>query len=94
MSWRRPHGDGVVLQIMVRPRAARTDQSGVQGDWLRVQLTAPPVGGAANVALIAFLSERLAVRKGDLEIIAGATGRRKLVLVRGKTVDDVAHLGR
>jgi uncharacterized protein (TIGR00251 family) len=58
---------------------------------LRVRIAAPPVDGAANAAIIELLAKALITRKSDVEIISGATGRRKRVLVRGATVVDVCR---
>ena len=63
------------------PRAARDEIVGWQGEVLRVRVTAPPVGGAANTALVRLLAEALDVPKGALRIVRGATGREKVVAV-------------
>ncbi len=76
---------GVVLPIRAVPRAPRDALDGVSGGALRVRLAAPPVEGAANKALLAFLSTTLNLPKRDLTLIAGVKGRHKRVLVRGLT---------
>ena len=80
--------DGVTIPIRAVPRAARNALDGVAEGALRVRLTAPPVEGAANKALIAFLAEVLGVPKRDVSIAAGEHGRRKLVRVAGLTADE------
>ena len=82
------HADGVVITLHVQPRASRTEIAGIHDGALRVRVAAPPVDGAANAAVIELLSRALGARKTDVEIIAGATGRRKRVLVRETSVDD------
>ena len=72
---------GVVFAVRVVPRASRNEIVGVQGDALKVRVTAPPVEGRANDALIAFLAQRLGVRKRQVEIVAGTTSRRKMIRV-------------
>jgi uncharacterized protein (TIGR00251 family) len=67
------------LQIHVQPRASRTRIAGRHGDALKVQLQAPPVGGAANAALVALLSETLRLPRAAIRILRGTTGREKLV---------------
>ncbi len=74
---------GVVFRVKVVPRASRSEIAGVQGDMLRVRLTAPPVEGAANNALVKLLAEVLKVPERDIEIVAGHTGRQKVVRVAG-----------
>ena len=80
---------GATFAVRVVPRASRNEIVGVHGDALKVRLTAPPVGGRANEALIAFLAKRLGVRKSQVEIVAGATSRRKLIRVIGLLAQEV-----
>ena len=74
---------GAVFSVRVVPRASRNEIAGVQGEMLRVRLMAPPVEGAANKALIKLLAEVLRVPERDIEIMAGHTGRQKVVRVLG-----------
>jgi uncharacterized protein (TIGR00251 family) len=83
MAWARDEGGGVVLEVLVSPRASRTRVAGEQGDRLKVQLAAPPVDGEANAALIVFLADALGVRRAEVTIVRGETGRRKTVRVAG-----------
>jgi uncharacterized protein YggU (UPF0235/DUF167 family) len=48
-----------------------------------VALTAPPVDGAANAALVAFLADALGVPQRAVTVVRGATGRNKQVRVEG-----------
>ncbi|ABS25334.1 DUF167 family protein [Anaeromyxobacter sp. Fw109-5] len=81
MSWARDEAGGVVLELLVQPRASRTRVLGEHGGRLKIQLAAPPVDGAANAALVEFLAEALEVRKQDVVLVRGETGRRKAVRV-------------
>ena len=83
MSFASPVAGGVRLRIRVQPRASRTEVAGPHGDELRIRLAAPPVDGAANEALVRFLAERLGVARSRVTIVAGHTGRSKLVEVEG-----------
>ncbi len=80
---------GVTFPVQVVPRAGKNEIAGIHGDALKVRLTAPPVEGRANEALIAFLAQRLGVRKSQVEIVAGATSRRKMVRVTGLSPQEV-----
>ena len=85
---------GIRLRLRVLPRASKSELAGIRGDALCIRLTAPPVEGAANEALVRFLAERLAVRPAALRIVTGLTGRQKLVEVAGLAVSDAkARLG-
>ena len=76
--------DGAItFDVQVVPRASRDRLGPVHGDRLKVQLTAPPVDGAANEALVALLARALGRSRGDVQIVRGATGRRKTVRVAG-----------
>ena len=80
---------GVTFAVRVVPRASKDEIVGIHGDALRIRLTAPPVEGRANEALIAFLAQRLGVRKSQVEIVAGATSRRKMIRVIGVSAHEV-----
>jgi uncharacterized protein (TIGR00251 family) len=83
--WARDDAGGALLEILVQPRASRTRAVGEHDGRLKVQLAAPPVDGEANAALVEFLAGALRVRKADVRIVRGDTGRRKTVRVDGVT---------
>jgi len=80
---------GVTFTVRAVPRARKNEIVGIHGDALKVRLTAPPVEGRANEALIAFLAKRLGVRKSQVEIVVGATSRRKMIRVIGLLGQEV-----
>lgn len=92
MTWLSPIAGGVRLQVQVQPRATRTATVGLHGDALKVRLAAPPVGGAANEALIRWVAEELGVPRARVRLTSGATGRRKVVEVTGVTVAEARRL--
>jgi uncharacterized protein (TIGR00251 family) len=73
----------------VQPRASRDEITGIAGDAIRVRLTAPPVDGAANEALLRFLADRLDVARSALTLVAGLTARTKVVVVDGLSAEEV-----
>jgi uncharacterized protein (TIGR00251 family) len=73
-------GKNVILTVQVVPRSSRDEMAGIHGNALRIRLRAPPVEGAANAALIAFLAETLGVRQ-----------RHKTVLVSGLRKEQVVQ---
>ncbi len=85
-------GGRVRFSVHVQPRAARTEVSGLHGEALRVRLTAPPVEGAANAALVMLLARVLGVPKRSVRIVAGETSRLKVVEVDGVDADAVHRL--
>lgn len=73
---------GSAISIRVTPRAKKNEIVSILADsTIKIKLAAPPVEGKANVELIKFLSKVLGVKKSNLEIVAGKTGRDKLVSV-------------
>ena len=75
---------GARLGLHVTPRAARTEAAGWGPDGLlKLRVKAPPVDGAANEAVIAWVAETLGVRRSAVSLVQGATGRRKVVEVAG-----------
>lgn len=88
-----PTSDGLTFAVRALPRSSRNEVVGLQDDGaLKVKLTAPPVEGAANKALIKFLSGRLGVSKSSITIVSGQTGRNKVVRVDGITQADIERL--
>ena len=78
----REHPRGIVFKVFVQPRSSINRIVGVYGDALKVSVTAPPVGGAANQMCIKFLAKQLGIPSHLLEIISGHTGRTKKILYR------------
>jgi uncharacterized protein (TIGR00251 family) len=87
----KPYGavpGGVRLAVRLTPRAGRDalDGTGVDAQGrpvLLVRLAAPPVEGAANEALVAFLADLLDLRRKDVTIRSGQTSRTKIVSLAG-----------
>ncbi len=75
--------DGVVIEVKVEPRSSRNEIIGAGGKIIRIKLTAPPVGGAANALLIKLLAEKFGIRKRDVIIMKGESSRHKLIKLRG-----------
>jgi uncharacterized protein len=71
------------IEIYVQPRASKTEIAGMHDGRIKVRLAAPPIDGAANATLIEFIAKRLAIAKSRVRIVAGETGRRKVVEVDG-----------
>lgn len=87
----RPDG-ALRFAVRVQPRASRAAIEGLHGDALRVRVTAPPVDGAANEAVVALLAEALGVPRSAVRVVAGASGRRKVVEVSGAAAEALASL--
>ncbi len=85
-DWAITEANGsVTFAVRVVPRSSRNQIVGVEGGVLKIKLTAPPVEGAANAALIEFVAEWLGVRRSAVSIVSGDKARNKLVRVNGVT---------
>ncbi|MES2090047.1 MAG: DUF167 domain-containing protein [Pseudomonadota bacterium] len=73
----RPPNQRVVLDLSISPNAKRTELVGWHDGALRVRLAAPPVDGAANDALRRWLADELKLTLARVELLRGASGRRK-----------------
>jgi uncharacterized protein (TIGR00251 family) len=81
---------GAALAVRVTPRASHNDIVEIQSDGtVKIHLTAPAHDGKANEELIKFLSEILGAPKTHIEILAGASGRDKLITVLDMDADEV-----
>jgi uncharacterized protein (TIGR00251 family) len=87
------------LRVMVRltPKASRDAIQGVAADAdgagvLRAQVTAVPEDGKANAALIKLLSKAWKVPKTSLDIVSGATDRRKVIVISGDGAELLQRL--
>ena len=89
-AWARDGAGGAVLEVLVQPRASRSRVVGEHDGRIKIQLAAPPVDGEANAALLAFLAELLGVKRADVALLAGETGRRTRVRITGRTADAAA----
>lgn len=79
----RQTNEGTLLALHIQPGAKKTEYMGLHGDALKVRVAAPPVEGAANETLCAWLADLFDIPKQAITIQAGQTGRRKLVLLKG-----------
>ncbi|HLC18332.1 MAG TPA: DUF167 domain-containing protein [Thermodesulfobacteriota bacterium] len=80
---------GVWIKLRIQPRASRDEVAGIHGDSLKVKLTAPPVEGEANKALVSFLSKLLGIKKSSIKIASGEKSRTKRILVEGASVEQI-----
>lgn len=81
--------EGARLAVQVQPRASRDEVLGWRDGVLRVRVTAPPVDGRANAAVVALIAGALGVKPSAVRLERGQTGRDKLLSVAGLTDDEV-----
>ncbi len=81
-----------LLAVRIQPRASRNEIVRMEGGVLKIRLTAPPVDGAANEALVKFLSDVLGIAKSNVEIVSGQTSREKRIRISGMSEAEVRRL--
>ena len=89
-----PKGGGTLLRVVVTPNARRTGADGLHDGALRVRLAAPPVEGQANERLIAWLADELALPRKAVQLLHGASSRRKQLLLDADPARVAAWLAR
>lgn len=80
------------IKVRVVPRSSRNQIIGVEDGIFKIKLTAPPVDGKANKALIEFLAKKLGLAKGSVEIVSGERSRQKSVRIHGLPLKKVSTL--
>lgn len=83
---RQEASGAIIVMIHVIPNASCTQTDGLHDGALRVRLHAPPVDGKANEALSAWLAATLGLRRAAVELVRGATARRKQVRIHADAV--------
>lgn len=71
------------LTVRIQPRASKNGIVLREDGGLKIRLTAPPVDGAANEALVRFLADTFGVARSQVEIVSGHTSKNKIVRIEG-----------
>ncbi|MEW6447913.1 MAG: DUF167 domain-containing protein [Bacillota bacterium] len=75
--------NGITFRVRVTPRASANAIAGLAEGALRVRITAPPVEGRANEALLKYLAGFFGIPVRRLAILRGESGREKIIKVEG-----------
>jgi uncharacterized protein (TIGR00251 family) len=81
MSWLNRDAESLQINLRIVPRASRNQVVGISNDRLKLKITAAPVDGKANEALVRYLSDLFSVAKSRIEIVRGHKGREKTVRI-------------
>ncbi len=95
--WRKTEKKGNIMvqeeqatiMVQVQPNASQNKVARFEDGVWHLRVAAPPVEGKANQELIKFLSDILEVSKGNLTIKKGMAGRRKVIVIKGLTQNQV-----
>jgi uncharacterized protein (TIGR00251 family) len=77
--------------VKVSPRSSKNELSDMKSEPIRVKLTASPVEGEANQALIKVFARAVGVPRRDVEIVSGKRSRLKTVQILGLAVDEIVR---
>jgi len=73
------------FEIHLCPNAKRNEICGTFDNRIKISITAQPIDGKANEALIKFLSKQLHISKSSIEIIKGTTSHNKTICIDSQT---------
>jgi uncharacterized protein (TIGR00251 family) len=82
----------ITVEILVQPRASRAKIGPVHDGRIKIAVTAPPVDGEANTAVIELVAKRLGISRSSIEIVAGTSSRRKTLQITGVTQQQLEEL--
>ena len=83
-----------LIDVLVQPRASRPRIGPVRQDRLVVAVSAPPVDGAANRAVVELVAGALDVARSQVQVVRGESSRRKTLRVRGAARASLEALAR
>jgi uncharacterized protein (TIGR00251 family) len=84
--------ESFTVDVLVQPRASRAKIGPRHDGRIKIAVTAPPVDGEANAAVIELIAKALGVSRSSVEVIAGASSRRKTLRVTGATTSQLEEL--
>ena len=84
-----PHIKKTTLKVYLQPRSSRNEIVGLYRDGIKIKVTAPPVEGKANEALIKILVKEFRISASSIEILKGHNSREKMIRIAGNV--EVRH---
>ena len=79
----------VRIDVLVKPRASKDSIEGWKEGALIIRLSAPPVEGSANRALVKLLAGKIGIAKGKVRIVSGERSRTKVVEIEGVSAGEL-----
>lgn len=84
--------DGVILSVKLTPKSSKSEIIGIENNELKIRVATVPEKGAANEALIKFLSKKIGVGTSQIEIISGEQSRHKRLLIKGIDINCIQKI--
>ncbi len=83
--------DGIIANIKISPNAKKNEIIKTETE-VKIKITAQPIDGKANKALVEFLSKEFKIPKTSIEILKGETSKEKTLLFKTFDSDKIIKL--
>lgn len=83
--------DGLIVNIKISPNSKKNEIIN-ERDFTKIKITAQPIDGKANKALIEFLSRNFKIPKTSIKILKGETSKEKTILFETKDEEKITKL--
>lgn len=83
--------DGIIFTLRISPNASKNEII-KENEGIKVKITAQPIDGKANKALIEFLSKQFKIPKSYFEIIRGETSKDKTILIKNADINYLLNI--
>lgn len=87
----RKTNEGIIVNLRISPNAKKNEII-KDGDIIKVKITALPIDGKANKALVEFFAKNFKIPKTSIEILKGETSKEKTILFKTMNEDKVNNL--
>lgn len=81
-----PHG--IRITVFAQPKASKNEVIGPHNGAIKIKITAPPIEGRANEAIIEFFSDLFKIPKRNIQLYRGGTSRNKIFQLEGVTLEE------
>ncbi len=81
-----------LVKVYLQPKSSKNEVVGPYRDGIKIKVTAAPVEGRANEALIGFLAKKIGISPSCIEIIKGLHSRQKTLRISGVLLDGLLDL--
>lgn len=83
--------DGLIVNIKISPNSKKNEIVREE-EYTKIKITAQPIDGKANKALVEFLSKNFKIPKTSIKILKGETSKEKTILFETKDEEKLKKL--
>lgn len=83
--------DGLIVNIKIAPNSKKNEIIREE-EFVKIKITAQPIDGKANKALIEFLSKNFKIPKTSIKILKGETSKEKTILFETQDEEKLTKL--